>query len=165
MSSLSRRHLVTAAAAALPALALPTVAHATACTLPPDLIERFVRMRAWYLDNNARESLRLREHDKRFYAVSGLTKDQYRDIRRGDPRYEEIEGVWQKVYDEILRESGGTNESEEAEISALHDERWAVAVDAVAADPAEGHPLGHRDPQLSPAKARRKGPMVQPIDS
>jgi hypothetical protein len=42
MPDLSRRSLVTATAA-LPALALPTLAHATACTLPPDLIERFAR--------------------------------------------------------------------------------------------------------------------------
>ena len=134
MPNLSRRHLVTAAAA-LPALALPTVAHATACTLPPDLIERFLRMRLWYLEDTARESVWSREFDKRFYAASGLTMDQYRDIRRGNPRYEQIEAVWDKVSDELQRESGRTNESEEEETEALCDERWAVAKAMMAHEP------------------------------
>jgi hypothetical protein len=76
MSLLSRRHLVTAAAA-LPALAVPAAAHAaTACTLPPDLIERFLRMRAWYLEDNARWSVHLDEFNKRFEAATGVTRAQ-----------------------------------------------------------------------------------------
>ena len=56
---LSRRALVTATAA-LPALAMPAAAIANPatpsaeCTLPPDLIERFVRVRACHLDVESR---------------------------------------------------------------------------------------------------------------
>jgi hypothetical protein len=39
------------------AIASPAVTTASACTFPPDLIERFVRMRAWYLDYRQREIL------------------------------------------------------------------------------------------------------------
>lgn len=52
---LSRRSLVTSAAA-LPALTVPAAAASSACTLPPDLIARFVRARAWFLDISAREA-------------------------------------------------------------------------------------------------------------
>ena len=75
MPNLSRRHLVTTAAA-LPALVMPAAAHASACTLPPDLIERFLRMRAWFMEDHARDSLESREFDKRFRAASGFTADQ-----------------------------------------------------------------------------------------
>jgi hypothetical protein len=134
MPNLSRRHLVTTAAA-LPALAVPAAAHASACTLPPDLIERFLRMRAWFVEDHARYSVRSREFDKRFYAASGLTLDEYRDIRRDNPRYEEIEAVWDKVWHKLHHESGRTNETVEAEANALHDERWAVAEAMMAHEP------------------------------
>ena len=126
MPNLSRRHLVTTAAA-LPALALPTVAHASACTLPPELIERFLRMRAWFLEDHARYSLETREHAKRFEAATGVAMDQYHDMEYGDPRREELKAIWSKTSDELQCESGRTSESEEAECKALGDERWAVA--------------------------------------
>jgi hypothetical protein len=134
MPNLSRRHLVTTAAA-LPALAMPAAAHATACTLPPDLIERFLRMRAWYLEDHARDTLQSREFDKRFEAASGLTTDEYRDIRRGNPRYEELEAVFDKVSDELQHESGRTIKTEEDETERLCDERWAVAKAMMAHEP------------------------------
>ena len=137
MPNLSRRHLVTTAAA-LPALALPTVAHATACTLPPDLIERFLRMRAWYVADNARYTLQSREHDKRFEAATGVTKDEYRDLNYDNPRRKELEPVWSKIWNEIHRESGRTddhNDFEEEETERLSDERWAVAGAMMAYEP------------------------------
>jgi hypothetical protein len=134
MPNLSRRHLVTTAAA-LPALALPTVAHASACTLPPDLIERFLRMRAWYVADNARWSLQRDERDKRFEAATGVTKDQYRDMGYDDPRHEELAAVSDKIWDEVQHESGRTVETEEADTTALGDERWAVAEAMMAQEP------------------------------
>jgi len=131
---LSRRTLV-ATAAALPALAMPTVVHATACTLPPDLIERFLRMRAWFMEDHARWSLHSREFDKRFYAASGLTTADYRDVGYHDPRKKELEAIWDKVWFELHRESGRTNESVQAEADRLHDERWAVAEAMMAHEP------------------------------
>jgi hypothetical protein len=126
MPNLSRRHLVTTAAA-LPALALPAAAHATACTLPPDLIDRFLSMRAWFLEDHVRYSVRSREFDKRFEAAAGITTDEYRDMEYHGLRRKELEPTWDKVSDELRRESGRTNESEEAEVTRLGDERWAVA--------------------------------------
>jgi len=115
-------------AAALPALAIPATAHATACTLPPDLIERFLSMRAWFVEDHARWSLQQREHDKRFEAATGgVTMDQWRDMKYDDPRKKELEATWDKVSFELHSESGRTNEFVEAEVNALHDERWAVA--------------------------------------
>jgi hypothetical protein len=55
MSGLSRRSLIASAAAVAagtPAIAGAPAVPASACTLPPDLIERFVRVRAWYLDDH-----------------------------------------------------------------------------------------------------------------
>lgn len=78
MPTLSRRHLVTTAAA-LPALAVPASAHATACTLPSDLIERFV-MRAWFVEDHAQYQLYGNEHNKKFEAATGVTADEYFDI-------------------------------------------------------------------------------------
>jgi len=134
MPNLSRRHLVTTAAA-LPVLALPAAAHASASTLPPDLIERFLSMRARYLADHARDSLQSREFDKRFKAATGVTADEYRDMEYHDPRSKELRPTWDKVWDELRCESGRTNESEEAEASALGDERWAVAEAMMAHEP------------------------------
>jgi hypothetical protein len=137
MPDLSRRHLVTAAAA-LPALALPATAQASACTLPPDLIERFLRMRAWFLEDHARYSVSSREHDKRFEAATGVKTDQWRDMKYGDPRKKELEAVFSRTWKEIRREGGRTNETEEAEeaeVNALGDERWAVAEAMMAHEP------------------------------
>src|ERR1700730_15953212 len=135
MPNLSRRHLVTTAAA-LPALAMPAAAHASsACTLPPALIERFLRMRAWYLDDHARYCLEKNERDKRFYAASGLTTDEYRDMEYGDPRKKELGSLWDKVSGEFRRENGRTNEVEEVEETALGDERRGVAEAMMAHEP------------------------------
>jgi hypothetical protein len=134
MPNLSRRHLVTTAAA-LPALAVPAAAHATACTLPPDLIERFLRMRAWFVEDHARDSLHSREFDKRFHAASGFTADQWRDIEYDDPRKKELEAIWNRIWDELHREGGRSTVSEETEVSALCDERWAVAEAMMAHEP------------------------------
>ena len=134
MPNLSRRHLVTTAAA-LPALALPTVAHATACTLPPDEIERFLRMRAWFVEDHTREPLGSREHDKRFYAACGLTADEYLAFNYHDLRRKELEPLWNKAWKELQHESGRTTEVEEAETDALTEERWAVAEAMMAHEP------------------------------
>jgi hypothetical protein len=134
MSKISRRSLVTTAAA-LPVLVVPAVAHASACTLPPDLIERFLSMRAWYLKEHASDEVRSREHHKRFEAVTGVTRDQYDDMGYRAPRKKELEVVSSKIWKELQRESGLTNESEEAEISRLCDERWAVAEAMMAHEP------------------------------
>jgi hypothetical protein len=92
-------------------------------------------MRAWFLEDHARWSLRSREFDKRFEAASGLTMDKYRDIRRGNSRYEELEAVFDKVWDELHREGGRTTKTEEDETNRLHDERWAVAEAMMAHEP------------------------------
>jgi hypothetical protein len=134
MPNLSRRHLVTAAAA-LPALALPAAAHASACTLSPDLIERFLRMRAWFLDDHARYWLERNECDKRFEAATGVTAGKYFDMNHGDQGHEELQAVRFKIREELQRESGQTSESEEAECTALGDERWAVAETMMAHKP------------------------------
>jgi hypothetical protein len=55
-----------------------------------------------------------------------------------DPRKKELTAVWDKVSDELRRESGSTNEAEEAEeaeTNALGDERWAVAEAMMAHEP------------------------------
>jgi hypothetical protein len=44
------------------------------------LIERFVRVRAWFLDNNKRNRAWSDEIGRRFYAATGVTKDQYREM-------------------------------------------------------------------------------------
>jgi hypothetical protein len=114
---------------------MPAAAHASACTLPPDLIERFLRMRAWFMEDHARDSLESREFDKRFHAASGFTADQWRDIEYGDPRKKELEVIWNRVSKELHREGGRTNESKEVETSRLSDERWAVAEAMMAHEP------------------------------
>jgi hypothetical protein len=72
------------------------------CTLPPDLIERFLTMRGWYLEDHARYSLWSREFDKRFYTAIGLTTDQYRDVKYGDPCKKGLEAIWDRVSDESV---------------------------------------------------------------
>jgi hypothetical protein len=82
MSELSRRSLI-ATAAALPALYVPAAAAASpasTCTLPPDLIERFVRVRAWYLDNRRREEEGRAEVHKRFQATTGVTHEELSEL-------------------------------------------------------------------------------------
>jgi len=124
-STLSRRTLV-ASAAALPALAVPTVvsavpARAASTTLPPDLIERFVRVRAWYLDYCKQEKLEGDEIDRRFYAATGLTEEQWEDLDRDHPRWEEFDAVRSKTIREVLTEES------ETECEQLCDERWRAA--------------------------------------
>ena len=118
-----------------PALAVPVAAHASACTLPPELIERFLRMRAWFAEVETRRSIRSREHDKRFYAASGVTIDEYRDIKYGHPRREELDPIWSKTWNEAKSESGPSDESEDVETNALTEERWAVAEAMMAHEP------------------------------
>jgi hypothetical protein len=125
--NLSRRTLV-ASAATLSALAVPGVASAAparaaeaSTTLPPELIERFVRVRAWYLDYVQRETIWSDEVDRRFYAATGLTSDQLRDLGRADPRRKELEAVEKKVYAEV------PPYGDETECDLLCDERWDVA--------------------------------------
>jgi hypothetical protein len=78
MSATSSRRAILAGAATLPALTVPALAVSatvsSACTLPPDLIERFLRIRAWFLEIHAQESRRRAEIDKRFYEASGITR-------------------------------------------------------------------------------------------
>lgn len=132
------RTLVTTAAA-LPALAVPALASAatsaSACTLPADLIERLVRVRAWYLDCRRREEEERAEVDRRFHAATGLTHEQWRDFeteccRAGDydnPRRKELEAVRHKIYADFPMFA-----EDDPESNALYDERWAVA-DAIMA--------------------------------
>jgi hypothetical protein len=89
-------------------------------------------MRAWYLEDDAQYSLERREHDKRFYAATGLTNDQYHAIDRHDPRHKELEALWSKLWNDLQHESG---RSEEAETGRLGDERWAVAEAMMAHEP------------------------------
>ena len=124
-TELSRRAIL-AGAASVPALALPAAPSAAAstpaCTLPPDLIERFVRMRAWYLDSRKRETLWGDEVDRRFYAATGLTDEEWRDIDRDHPRWNELRAARDKIYAEVPGSDRYEGECEE-----LGDERWAVA--------------------------------------
>jgi hypothetical protein len=128
MSKLSRRTLVTAAAA-LPALSVPALAAAEsastavpACTLPPDLVERFVRVRAWYLDYRKREELWRDEIDGRFYAATGFTSDQWRGADCVHPRWEELNAAHDKAYAETP-----DYEEDDDEGDRLHNERWKLA--------------------------------------
>jgi len=123
MSKLSRRTLVTSAAA-LPALAAPAAA-SPSCTLPPDLIERFVRVRAWYLENDARESQRSGEIDRQFYAATGVPCKQYHDMDHDDPRREELSAVFTKILKEM--QDDDVEEDEQSEADRLCHERWSVA--------------------------------------
>jgi len=133
--NLSRRAVVRGAAAvpavaALPALAVPaavvpadasTAVPASACTLPPDLIERFVRLRAWYVDYREREELWSNEIDRRFHATTGLTDDQWRASHHDDPRWEELVAVREKILAEVP-----SSDIRESESDELCEERWNV---------------------------------------
>ncbi len=125
MSKLSRRSLVASAAAALPALSVPAIAaaaSASTATLPPDLVERFVRVRAWYLDYRKREKLRSDEIDGRFYAATGFTSDQWRDADRLHPSWKELNAAYEKAYAETP-----SYEEDDDECDRLGNERWNVA--------------------------------------
>ncbi|WP_088518355.1 hypothetical protein [Rhodoplanes sp. JGI PP 4-B12] len=106
-------------------LAAPAAA-APSCTLPPDLIERFVRFRAWHLEFSARESLWSDEFDRRFYAASGVTDEQYRDLDHNDPRRQALGVARDKIYAE-MPDNDEKDEHGQTECDRLSDERWAVA--------------------------------------
>jgi hypothetical protein len=101
------------------AIASPAVTTASACTFPPDLIERFVRMRAWYLDYRQREILWSDEIDRRFYEATG---EHWRAINYDHPRHDELLAVHDKVYAEVP-----CFENDETECDRLTEERWNVA--------------------------------------
>jgi hypothetical protein len=124
-SILSRRTLV-ASAAAVPALAVsaaavagPTPAGPT--TLPPELIERFVRVRAWYLDNHKRYLAWSDEVDRRLYAATGVSREQYLDMDYKQRRANGLGDVHSRLCNEV------PHEESEGECEQLGDERWAVA--------------------------------------
>jgi hypothetical protein len=130
-SILSRRTLV-ASAAALPALAVPAVASAAPTqtaptTLPPDLIERFVRMRAWFLDDHKQTTLFSAEVGRRFFAATGMTNEEYWDLKWNDPGIEKLRAVRRQIGEQLSgRNREEWNAEEEAETAALGDERWEV---------------------------------------
>jgi hypothetical protein len=130
MSNLSRRSLVISAAV-LPALTIPGCAApatiSSACTLPPDLIERFVRVRAWFLEEHAHESLHSAEVDRRFYAASGVTCKQYHAMNYDDPRREELNTLHSKIIKETLHDDEDVDEYSQTEADRLCGERWDVA--------------------------------------
>lgn len=125
MATTTSRRTLLVGASILPVASLPVLANSApaqaATTLPPDLIDRFVRVRAWYLDNYKRAELLSDEIDRRFYAVTGLTRDQRREIGYDDPRRRELAAVHKKIWVEL----GGDDEEDECE--KLGEERWAVA--------------------------------------
>ena len=130
MSNLSRRSLVISAAV-LPALSVPALTVSatvsSACTLPPDLIERFVRVRAWFLEIHARESQHSAEIDRRFYAASSVTRKQYRAMNYDDPRREELNTLHSKIIKETPHDDEDVDEYGQTEADRLCDERWDVA--------------------------------------
>jgi hypothetical protein len=102
-ATLSRRTLV-ASAVALPALAVPAAADPSPTaptTLPPDLIERLERVRAWYLDYRRREEAHGNEVYRRFYAATGVTEEQYREMNYGHPRRKELDPIHTKICNEL----------------------------------------------------------------
>jgi hypothetical protein len=126
ISTLSRRTLV-ASAATLPALAVPAAASATPTpagptTLPPDLIERFVRVRAWYLDYHRREQAFSDEVDRQFYAATGVTAEQYDEMNYEQRRESGLYEAHSKACNEAQLE-----ERYETECDDMCDERWDVA--------------------------------------
>ncbi len=126
MTTTTSRRAILAGAAMLPVASLPALASSgpaqAATTLPPDLIERFVRVRAWYLDDVKREKSQSDEVDRRFYAITGLTDEQRRDLDRDDPTWRELDAVHTKICNEVMG-----NLDEDAEGDALWYERWSVA--------------------------------------
>jgi hypothetical protein len=124
MSRFSRRSIVTSAAS-LPALAVPAVAGAvtpasTTCTLPPDLIERVVRVRARYLEYDRQCTAQFDEINGHFHAATDFTTDQWRSMGYGDPRIRELGAVHRKICAEI------SSDELDAEGDALSDERSSV---------------------------------------
>jgi hypothetical protein len=114
-------------AATLPALTVPALAvpATSGCTLPSDLIERFLRVRAWFLEKHAQESLHSAEVDRRFYEASGITRAEYFDMAADDPRREELNALNIKVSKQDDREE--VDEYGQTEADRLCDERWDVA--------------------------------------
>jgi len=86
-------------------------------------IERFVRVRAWYLRFSQIEMLYGDEIDRRFYAATGFTSEQMRDLNRDHPGFKEFEAARKKVYAEVPV----PRELDDAESNLLGDERWRVA--------------------------------------
>jgi hypothetical protein len=123
-TNLSRRAILAGAASvpALPAAAALSATSTSACTLPPDLVERFVRLRAWYLDFEKQEKAWGDETDRRFFAVTGVTTEEWRDLDRDHARWSELDAA----YDKILAEVPDIDRYE-GECEELGDERWAVA--------------------------------------
>jgi hypothetical protein len=132
-SILSRRTLV-ASAAALPALAVPAVASAATArtgastTLPPELIERFVRVRTWFLDFSRRETLWSDEVNRRLYAATGMTGEQYHAMNCRE-RPAQVNEAHSIICDEVQME-GYEDEGDD-----LCTERWEAAAALMAHQP------------------------------
>jgi hypothetical protein len=89
--------LVSAASIAS-ASAVPASAAGASTTLPPDLIERFVSVRAWYLDYHRREQAFSGEVDRQFYAATGVTAEQYHEMNYETEARERIKrSPWQSM--------------------------------------------------------------------
>jgi hypothetical protein len=127
MSATTTRRAILAGAATLPALTVPALAvpATSGCTLPSDLIERLLRVRAWFLEIHAQESRHRAEVDKRFYEASGITRAEYFDMAADDPRREELNALNIKVSKQDDREE--VDEYGQTEADRLCDERWDVA--------------------------------------
>jgi hypothetical protein len=127
MSATTTRRAILAGAATLPALTVPALAvpATSGCTLPSDLIERFLRVRAWFLEKHAQESLHSAEVDRRVYEASGITRAEYFDMAADDPRREELNALNIKVSKQDDREE--VDEYGQTEADRLCDERWDVA--------------------------------------
>lgn len=126
MSTLSRRSLVTSAAA-LPAMAVPAAVAgpasvAPACTLPPELIDRFVPMRALYLDRCKRDEVAHAEIDRRFYAATGVTSEQRRELDYDHPRRRELDAIRSKIYEDFPMFA-----DDDPEANWIGGDRWNVA--------------------------------------
>jgi hypothetical protein len=64
---------------------------------------RFVRVRAWYVDYSGREKRWSAEVDRRFYAATGVTNEQYREMNYGHPRRKELDPIHTKTKFRLLR--------------------------------------------------------------
>lgn len=113
---------IVSAAALATAAALPAANAnaASVCTLPPDLIERFVRMRALFLDDRKRDELRRAEIDTRFRAATGVSLEEYYELEYNGPRRKELNVVHNKIWEEV---PGSLSDEE---VGRLGDERWSV---------------------------------------
>jgi hypothetical protein len=105
----------TQAATTVPAIA-------TSCTLPPDLVNRFVRMRAWYLDYRRRERKQDDEIAGRFYAGAGITEGQLWEMGHDDPRRKPLDDLHSQIIADVFAKEGVEDET-----NRLGDERWGVA--------------------------------------